>query len=117
MKKCLTIRSKLFIAISLTLALSYALLFTLSIISINRFTEEQIVKDLESSLRFAKSQYQARPEMVMEAFKFPASADAVHNFIRYRDSKGLDDAVRRWSQSLDFLEILTVLDNNQAVLV
>jgi PAS domain S-box-containing protein len=117
MKKILTIRSRLFVAISLTLALSYTLLFTLSIISINRFTEEQIVKDLESSLRFAKSQYLARPEMVMEALKLPASEETVHDMFRRRDIRSLDDVVQRWTQSLDFLEIITIVDSNQAVLV
>ena len=84
---------------------------------INRFTEEQVAKDLESSLKFARTEYMARPEMVMEALKLPASAESVHNWFLKRDVRSLHDAVDRWTRSLEFIDMLTVVDSEQTVIV
>ncbi len=113
----LSIRNRIYLATLFMLAFSYTLLFASSLFTINRFTEEQVAKDLESSLKFAKSQYMARPETVMEALKLPVSSDSVRNWILKRDALNLSDAIDRWTRSLDFLDILTVVDSEQSVIV
>ena len=86
-------------------------------LSIQRFTNEEIAKDLQSSLRFAKTQFNARPELVLEALKLPVSAANVQRLFVNTDAGGLQEAVDRWAKSLEFLEMLTVFDARQNVLV
>ena len=116
MKKSLTIKNKLFLTIAFILASSYAILFFSSIISIQRFTDEEIAKDLQSSLRFAKSQLNSRPELVLEALKLPISSVHVQRLFINADASGLKEASDRWSKSLEFLEMLTVFDARQNVI-
>lgn len=116
MKKNLTIKSKLFLTIATILAVSYAILFFSSIISIQRFTEEEIAKDLESSLRVAKIQFNERPSLVLEALKLPLSAENVQQLFAAADAKGLKEAIDRWADSLEF-EMLTVFDARQNLII
>ncbi len=117
MKSRLTIKSRLFFAIAAILVSSYTILFFLSIRSIQRFTDEEITKDLETSLRFAKSQFTGRPELVREALKLPVSGTFIHKLFSSHDSAGLKEAAGRWRGSLDFLEMLTFLDADLDVIV
>lgn len=117
MKKSLTIKSRLFLTIAIILASSYAILFFSSIVSIQRFTEEEIAKDLEASLRFAKTQFNSRPELVLEALKLPVSATNVQRMFASGEAAALAEAAGRWSKSLDFLEMLTLVDARQNAIV
>lgn len=117
MKNGLTIKTRLFLTIAIILAVSYAVLFFSSVISIQRFTEEEITKDLEASLRFAKTQFNSRPELVLEALKLPVSATNIHGMFANTATAQLQDAARRWAKSLEFLEMLTLVDARQNVLV
>jgi two-component system sensor histidine kinase VicK len=117
MKSRLTIKSRLFFAIAAILVSSYTILFFLSIFSIKRFNDEEITKDLENSLRFTKSQFNARPEMVSEALKLPVSAKNIQRLFSRHDSEGLSEAVKRWKQSLEFIEMFTLLDSDLNVIV
>lgn len=117
MKSRLTIKSRLFFAIAAILVSSYTILFFLSIISIHRFNEEEVTKDLENSLRFTKSQFNARPEMVREALKLSVSASSVQKSFSSHDSEWLGQAVKRWRTSLDFLEMITLVDDKLNVIV
>jgi PAS domain S-box-containing protein len=116
MMKNLTIKSRLFLAILAILVCSYSLLFITSYISIQQFTEDEIVKDLQTALKFAKGQFNSRPEIVLEALKMPVSSLPVQSWFIQRDREKLKDAVRRWNRSLDFLEMVTVVDGEQNVL-
>lgn len=111
----LSIKSRLFIAIVAILVSSYAFLFTSSIISIKSFTEEEIVKDLQAALKYAQSQFKARPETVMEALKLPVSSQPVQKWFAERNIATLQDAASRWNRSLDFLEMLTLVDAEQKI--
>lgn len=116
MKQGLTIKSKIFLATAAVLVCSYAILFFLSIITIKNFTADEIAKDLETALRFAKNQYNYRTDLVLEALKLPiASADTQQHF-RKADARGLKEASRQWTKNLDFLEILTFFDSSQNVI-
>jgi len=117
MMKNLTIKSRLFIAISAVLLCSYSILFFSSYYSIRQLNENEIVKDLQTALKFAKREFGARPEVVLESLKLPASSAPVHGWMRERDRGRLQDALSRWSNSLDFLEMLTIYDGDQNVLV
>jgi two-component system, OmpR family, sensor histidine kinase VicK len=117
MKKSLTAKNKLFLTIAVILASSYAILFLSSILSIQRFTNEEIAKDLQSSLRFAKTQFNARPELVLEALKLPVSSANVQRLFVNSDARGLQEAADRWAKSLDFLDMLTVFDARQNLFV
>src|SRR6185369_12732225 len=110
-KSRLTIKSRLFFAIAAILVSSYTILFFLSIFSIQRYNDEEITKDLENSLRFAKSQFNARPEMVSEALKLPVSAGSIQRLFLRHDSEGLKEVAKRWNDSLEFIEMLTLIDS------
>jgi len=117
MKQCLTIKSKLFLAIAAVLASSYIILFFSSLMSIQRFTNEEISKDLQASLKFAKSQLNSRPELVLEGLKLPTSSAHLQRLFVNADAGGLKEAADRWVKSLEFLEMLTVYDAGQNVIV
>lgn len=116
MNKRLTIKSRLFFSIAAILVSSYAILFFLSILSIQRSTDEEITKDLESSLRFANSQFKARPELVSEALKLPVSSEYVQRMFTGHDAEGLRQSSRHWRGALDFLDMLTLVDAERKVL-
>jgi len=116
MMKNLTIKNRLFIAIVAILVCSYSILFFSSYFSIQQFTEDEIAKDLQTALKFAKSQFRARPDTVLEALKLPVSSTPVRSWFMQRDLANLDDAVKRWSRSLDFLEMVTFIDARQNVI-
>ncbi|HZV82290.1 MAG TPA: ATP-binding protein [Geobacteraceae bacterium] len=115
--KNLTIKSRLFFAIVAILVCSYSLLFFTSYISIQQFTEDEISKDLQTALKFAKTEFGERPEIVLESLKMPVSSPPVQGWFKQRDMEKLRDAVNRWNRSLDFLEMLTLVDGRQNVLV
>ncbi len=116
MKSSLTIKSRLFFAIAAILACSYAFLFFSSITTIQRFIEDETSKDLEYALKFAKSQFNARPELVLEALKLPAASIALQKAFLANENSSLQDSANRWLKSLDFIEMLTILDARQNVI-
>lgn len=117
MKSSLTIKSRLFFTIVAILACSYAVLFFSSLFTIQTFIEDETSKDLELSLRFAKSQLNARPELILEVLKLPASTRELQKIFMTADHEGLRESVKLWTGTLDFLEMLTILDSEQNVLV
>lgn len=116
MKQSLTIKSKIFMATAAVLVCSYAILFLLSIITIKNFTADEIAKDLETALRFAKNQFNSRPDLVLEVLKLPISSSETQNLFKKSDASGLKEASRQWTNNLDFLEMLTFVDSQQKVI-
>lgn len=116
MKTCLTIKCKLFFSITAILACSYVILFLLSLSSIQRFIEDETAKNLDFSLRFAKSQFNARPELALEALKLPASTPAVQKLFLNGDKKALQEAASLWIKSIGFFEMLTIVDASQNII-
>lgn len=115
MIKSLTIKSRLFLTIAAILAFSYAILFTSSIISIQRSTDEEIAKDLQSSLKFAKIEFNERSELVLEALKLPLSAANVQRFFTNSGTRELQEEADHWADSLE-IEMLTCFDAKQNVI-
>jgi PAS domain S-box-containing protein len=116
MKRGLTIKSRLFFAIAAILACSYALLFFTTLATMQHFIDEQAENDLASSLKYAKTQFNARQEQALEALKLPAASDSVHKLFHVADHGGIKNAVDLWAKSLDSLEVLTVFDARRNVL-
>ena len=116
MKQGLTIKSKIFLATAAVLVCSYAILFLLSIVTIKNFTADEIAKDLETALRFAKNQFNYRPDLVLEALKLPITSADTQRLFRNADARGLKEASRQWTKNLDFLEMLTFVDSQQEVI-
>ncbi len=116
MKRSLTIKSRLFFAVAAILACSYALLFVISIKTLQLFIEDQTAKDLEYSLKIAKNQLNSRQELVIEALKLPAANLSVQKLFLSADYEELKSYAKLWSKSLDFLEIVTIIDSNNNVL-
>jgi PAS domain S-box-containing protein len=115
MKSSLTIKSRLFFAIASILACSYAILFFASIITLQRFIEDQTEKDLEYSLKFAKNQFNARQDLVLEALKLPAATQSVQKLFHKADHEELRNSAKLWKTSLDFLDMVTILDSSKNV--
>lgn len=116
MKSSLTIKSRLFFTITAILAVSYAILFTLSVITLQRFIEDQTEKDLQYSLKFAKNQFSGRQELVLESLKLSAATTSVQQLFIKSNHTELRKDIKLWAHSLDFLEMLTVFDSNQNLL-
>lgn len=116
MKSSLTIKSRLFFAITAILAFSYAILFFLSVATLQRFIEDRTEKDLQYSLKFAKTQFSARQELVLEALSLSTVTPSLQKLFQKDDHAGLLTTIKLWSESLDFLEMLTVVDARQNVI-
>lgn len=117
MTNCLTIKTKLFLTISIILACSYAILFFTSVISIQRFTEEEVVKDLEAALKFAKIEFNERPGLLLQTLKLPLLDVSVQQLFVTRDATALKKAAGNWVTSLDKIELFTIVDAQQNVIL
>lgn len=116
MKSNLTIQSRIFLVITAIFACTYALLFFVSAKTLQNSIEDQTAKSLEYSLKFAKNQFNARQELVIEALKLPAANRSVQKLLLSADHEELKNLAKLWSKSLDFLEIVTILDSQHNVI-
>lgn len=116
MKRNLTIKSRIFLVVTVLLACTYALPFFVSVTTLQRIIEDQTAKSLAYSLQFAKNQFSARQELVIEALKLPAANRAVQQLFTTVDREELQNFAKLWAKSLDFLEILTLLDAEHNVI-
>lgn len=112
----LTIKSRIFLVITAIFACTYALLFFVSVKTLQNSIEDQTAKGLEYSLKFAKNQFNARQELVIEALKLPAADRSVQKLFLSADHEELQNFAKLWSKSLDFVEIMTILDSQQKVI-
>lgn len=115
MKQILSIKTRLFFGIAAILACSYALLFFVSLTSLQSFIAEQTEKDLEYSLKFAKNQFYSRQDMALESLKISA-ATVFSKLLQGADRAGLNSAAMHWAKSLDSIEMLTVFDTQHKVI-
>ena len=106
----LTIRNKLFLATLLILFISYAILIQTTVTSINASLEENLAKELNENLRYAKDQYLARAEQMKYALLLPASAQPVKERVRRMDKNWMHETARRWRTSLPFAELFLFVD-------
>jgi len=116
MKRRLTIKSRLFLAIAAVLACSYAILFFTSLTTLQHFISYQSEKDLQFTLKFAKNQFTAHSESVLNALKLPAASQSVQKLFLTGDTGELRKNAKTWKDSFDFMEILTIFDTSQNVI-
>jgi len=116
MKFCPTIKCRLFFAIAAILACSYAILFLTSLSTLQRFIGDQSEKDLQFSLKFANIQFNARQESVLTALKLPAATQSIQNLFLAGDNAELRKYAKKWADSFEFIEVLTIFDKNRNVI-
>ncbi len=112
----LSIRSRLLLSILLILLVSYATLVFTTIKNVNASLEEKIDKDLEENLRYVKSQYLARAELVQYSLQQILAEPSVQLQIRQNDINWLKDALARWHKLLPFIDLLNVLTPENIVI-
>jgi len=109
----LTIRNKLLLATCFILLVSYAILVHTTIRSINGFTEDQLSRQLNENLLFAKEQYVSRADKIRYSLQQPASSPPVQQWIVNRDIGSLKESVQRWRTILSFAEYVALVDADQ----
>ena len=117
MRRQFSLRSKLFAAILLTLVVSHLFLFYVTVTSSTSSLHQEIDKNLEANLRFAKSQYLGQGDLIRNSLALPVSAQPVRERLLARDSLWLQDALRRWHHALPFTDLLSIVDSRGKVIV
>lgn len=110
MQPLLSIRTKLFLSILLVLVVSYATLIFTTVKSVYSTLEDKIDHDLSDDLRYARSQYLARAELMKYNLMQPASVEAVRRRVRDHERRHLKRSIERWHSILPFAEVITVFD-------
>ena len=112
----LTIRNKLLLATCFILLVSYAILVHTTIRSINGFTEDQLSRQLNENLLFAKEQYVSRADKIRYSLQQPASSPPVQQWIVNRDIGSLKESVQRWRTILSFAEYVALVDADRRII-
>ncbi|KAF0218404.1 MAG: multi-sensor signal transduction histidine [Geobacteraceae bacterium] len=115
MKPRLSIRSKLILSILPILLVSYSTLLFTTIKSVEKFVEEEVIKELAEHLNYAHSQYLERSEVIKYSLMQPASAIPVQMRLQKKDKEWLKDALQRWRNTLPFADVLTIVDPQKNV--
>jgi PAS domain S-box-containing protein len=110
------IRTKLLLSILVILLVSYSTLLYSTMKTLSASLRTEIDKNLETTLKFARSQYFDRPDIVKYSLMQSAVSHTVQKRISDRDRAWLADRVQRWHAVLPFLEMMVVLDADKRVL-
>ena len=110
------IRSKLLLSILAILLLSYSTLLYSTMKTLNGSLHSEIEHNLESDLKFARSQYFDAAEIVKYALTQAALSNSLKRAIRGRDRAELSRRLQRWHAVLPFLELMVVVDADKRVL-
>ena len=110
------IRTKLLLSILAILLVSYSTLLYSTMNSLSASLHYEIDKNLEANLKFARSQYFDRTDIVKYSLTQSSHSRSMHKQLQQRDSKGLTERVERWRSVLPFLEMMVVLDADQRIL-
>ena len=115
-KPYLSIRNKLLLSILLILLVSYSILLFTTVKNFDAFVAKEVGKDLDASLNFADNQYFSRASQIMPVLMQPAHAPPAQQQIRQRNIPWLKDALKRWQNTLPFIDVLTIVDPRMKVL-
>jgi PAS domain S-box-containing protein len=110
------IRTKLLLSILAILLVSYSTLLYSTMNTLSASLRSEIDKNLEANLKFARSQYFDRTDIIKYSLTQSSFSRTMHKQLQLRDSKGLTERVERWRSVLPFLEMIVVLDADQRVL-
>jgi len=109
------IRTKLLLSILAILLVSYSTLLYSTMNTLSASLRGEMDKNLEANLRFARSQYSDRSDIVRYSLSQSSHSRTMHEQLRRRDLAGLSERVQRWHSLLPFLEMMVVLDPEQRI--
>jgi two-component system, OmpR family, sensor histidine kinase VicK len=112
----LTIRAKLFLFILLAILVSFSILLFLTIRNIEVTLEEKISRDLETNLRFVRSQLFTGANQLKYALLLPAQRPQVKQDLAKRRQAELGDVLNSIHSSLPFLRFSAFVDRDGIVL-
>ena len=110
------IRTKLFLSILAILLVSYSTLLLSTMRTLNASLRTEIDRNLETNLRFARSQYFDNAEIVKHTMQQSAGSPTVVARIGERDRAWLNERLERWHRGLPFLQMMLVLDADKRVI-
>jgi two-component system, OmpR family, sensor histidine kinase VicK len=110
------IRTKLLLSILAILLVSYSTLLYSTMKTLSASLRTEIERNLDSNLKFARSQYFDRAEIVKYSLMQSTVSQAVHQQMRDKNRPWLSDRLQRWHAVLPFLELMVVLDREKHVL-
>jgi two-component system, OmpR family, sensor histidine kinase VicK len=110
------IRTKLLLSILAILLISYSILLYSTMKTLSASVRSEIDKSLEANLKFARSQYFDRSDIVKYALLQSASSPGLHQRMRQQDGAWLAERLERWHSVLPFVEMMVVLDADKRVL-
>ena len=110
------IRTKLLLSILAILLVSYSTLLYSTMNTLSASLRTEIDKNLEANLKFARSQYLDRSDIIRYSLMQTSLSHAMRRQIISRDLPALVTRVQRWHSVLPFLEMMVVLDADQRVL-
>ena len=110
------IRTKLLLSILAILLVSYSTLLYSTMKTMNASLRTEIDRNLETNLKFARSQYLAGSEIVKYTLSQASLSTVLQQRMRVRDRAWLARRVERWHHLLPFLELMVVVDTDKRVL-
>ena len=117
MKPEFGIRTKILLSILLLLLVSFSILLSTSIISVDSFVARMLDVELTEHLRYLQSQFYLRAENVRDSLRQPLAAHSVQERMKAHDRYWLKDASQRWRTILPHIDFLTIFDENGQVMV
>jgi two-component system sensor histidine kinase VicK len=110
------IRTKLLLSILAILLISYSTLLYSTMKTLSASLHTEIEKNLEANLRFARSQYLERANIVKYSLLQPSMSEVVQQDMLEKNLPSLAKRVERWHGVLPFLELMVLLDADKRVL-
>jgi two-component system, OmpR family, sensor histidine kinase VicK len=110
------IRTKLLLSILAILLLSYSTLLYSTMKTLSASLRTEIDKNLEANLRFARSQYLDRSDIIKYSLLQSSLSGNLQQKLRQRDSAWLTERVKRWHSVISFPELMVVLDPEKRIL-
>jgi two-component system, OmpR family, sensor histidine kinase VicK len=110
------IRTKLLLSILVILLVSYSTLLYSTMKNLSASLRTEIDKNLEANLKFARSQYFDRADIVKHALLQSSLSPTVQQKMGQHDSVWLTDRLESWHSVLPFLDMMVVVDPQQRVL-
>ena len=110
------IRTKLLLSILAILLISYSTLLYSTMKTLSASLHTEVNKNLDANLKFARSQYLERANIVKYSLLQPSMSDVVQQEMLEKNLPWLAKRVERWHAVLPFLELMVLLDADKRVL-
>ncbi|HJV34657.1 ATP-binding protein [Geomonas sp.] len=110
------IKTKLLLSILAILLVSYTTLLVSTMNTLSASLHTEIDRNLEANLRFARSQYFDRADIVKYSLLQSTTSPSLHTEIRDKETKQLNERLDQWHTLLPFQELMVVLDADKRLL-